>query len=428
MRTNFSPESLADPILAEAERNLRACVHCGICTATCPTYVLLGDERDSPRGRIVMMQQMLEQGGPVSKETVHHLDRCLSCLGCRTACPSGVNYPRLIDAARAHIETHYRRPWRERLVRAIIARLLPSRGATKFAVAMARLFAPIATRLPGPLGRLSQTANTLGSVHRELAVAIVSTRRIALIAGCVQTALAPQIDDAVGRILARRGRSVVPLQDAGCCGALAHHLGRREDAKTFARRSIVAFEKAQSLAPIEAVLMSATGCAAQLREYPHLFADEPEWLRRASAFAEKVRDFSALAEPRAGAPPHRLRLAWQMPCSLQHALKELPEPGIAQLRAAGFDVVTIPEGHLCCGSAGSYSILQPEIAAALRARKLANIAALRVDAVASPNIGCLLHLSGTDAPPVVHPAELIDWAEGGPMPAAISRRSGFARA
>ncbi|MGD0189413.1 MAG: glycolate oxidase subunit GlcF [Rhizomicrobium sp.] len=429
MRTNFTSEDLADPVLAEAERNLRACVHCGICTATCPTYVLLGDERDSPRGRIVMMQEMLEYGGAPSAETVFHIDRCLSCLGCRTACPSSVDYRRLADTARAHIETQYRRPLSERITRELIVRVLANRNAAVAAVTLARLFAPIATALPGALGRLARVAVKANRTTIPVRSAILplplqggeertTHRRIALVEGCVQPALAPAIDQAVSRVLARRRMTLVPLNGAGCCGALAHHLGRRDEAKARAKRMIAAFEFADRAAPFDAVLISATGCVAHVTDFAHLFLDEPEWQARAIAFAEKVRDFSQLVDPREARPPQRLKIAYQIPCSLQHGL-QLSGAGEAQLIGAGFDVVAIPEGYLCCGSAGSYSILQPELAKALRARKLANIAALHVDAVASPNIGCLSHLSGSDAPPVVHPAELIDWADGGPIPAVL---------
>lgn len=418
MRTNFSPAMLADPHLAGAEKNLRACVHCGICTATCPTYVLLGDERDGPRGRIVMMQRMLEEGGTPSEETVLHLDRCLSCLGCRTACPSGVDYAQLIDASRAHIEEHYKRPVRDRVLRSLIANLLPRPAVTKSAVALARAFAPIATRLPGSLGTMARTAAK--SALRRTGDRIQQTGgvRIALLPGCVQQALAPEIDPAAARVLARRGYNLVPLEGAGCCGALTHHLGR--DAKVWAKRIIEAFERQYKTQAFEGILITATGCAAHLADYPRLFADEPDWRARAERFTAKLRDFWTLAAPCAATPPRKLRVAYHRPCSLQHGLK-LDGAGEAALEAAGFEVVQIPEGHLCCGSAGSYSILQPEIAGALRARKLDNAKSVKPDVIAAANIGCLNHLAGPDAPPLVHPAELIDWAEGGPMPAALEK-------
>jgi len=412
MRTNFSLAQLADPQLAEAERNLRACVHCGICTATCPTYVLLGDERDSPRGRIVMMQRMLEEGGAPSPETVLHVDRCLSCLGCRTACPSSVDYARLIDQARAHIETYHRRSLDERLTRWFITTVLTRPAIARAGITLAKIFSPIAKRLPGKLGVMARKAVTMRSgISRTVITRADSARRIALMLGCMQAALAPQIDEAVARVLARRGLSLIPLEGAGCCGALSHHLGRTAEAKAWARRAIEAFERGGDF---EAVLISATGCAAHLQDYPHLFADEPEWKKRAATFAAKVKDFSVLASPRPSNPPRRLRVAYQQACSLQNGLR-LSGQGEALIAAAGHEVLAIPEGHLCCGSAGSYSILQLEIAGALRARKLENIKSVKPDVVVSGNIGCMSHLAGEDAPPILHLAELLDWSEGGAL-------------
>ena len=423
MRTNLAAHQLADPHLASVEKNLRACVHCGICTATCPTYLLTGDERDGPRGRIVMMQRMLESGEAPSAETVHHIDRCLSCLGCRTACPSSVDYARLVDTARAHIHETYKRPWHERLFRLAIAHVMARPGHVTFAFGLARLFAPIATRLPGRLGLMARKAVTFPKrTNGEVPMQAQSARRVAHMPGCVQRALAPQIDRATARVLARRDIALVPLEGAGCCGALAHHLGRKKEAKAWARRAIAAFEKAGDAS---AILITATGCAAHLADYPHLFLDEPDWYARAQAFADKVKDFSELATPRAAGVTQPLRIAMQVPCSLQHGLRRGGRAGAA-LQAAGYEVRDIPEGHLCCGSAGSYSLLQPEMAAALRQHKLDAIASTDADIVASPNIGCLMHLSGPDAPPVIHPAELIDWSEGGPRPAALSRAKGAA--
>ncbi|HEY1631440.1 MAG TPA: glycolate oxidase subunit GlcF [Rhizomicrobium sp.] len=414
MRTFFSPEQLADPHIAEAEQALRACVHCGICTATCPTYVLLGDERDGPRGRIVMMQRMLEQGGVPSPETVTHVDRCLSCLACRTACPSGVDYARLADAARTHIATHYRRPLGERLTRWAISHLLTRPALAKTGVVLAKTFAPIARRVPGRLGamaRIALKARPKFSLKAHDPIAdvpfVTRARNVALMPGCVQSVLAPSIDAAILRVLARRGIGVKPL--AGCCGALKHHLG--EDARGEAKRVIASFETMDC----ESVLVGATGCSAHLLDTPHLFAGDPAWEPRAKVFAAKVRDFSLLVTPRP-ARVRGLRVAWQAPCSMQNSLKTAGV-GKALLEAAGYDVAEIPEGHLCCGSAGSYSLLQPEIAGALRARKLANAAAAGPDMIATANIGCLIHLSGEI--PVVHLAELIDWAEGGPRPACL---------
>src|SRR5215469_3517450 len=239
MRTNFSAAQLAVPQLADAEKSLRACMHCGICTATCPTYVLLGDERDSPRGRIVMMQHMLEEGGTPSAETVLHVDRCLSCLARRTACPSSVDYARLVDSARAHIQEHYSRPLGERLLRWLIATVMTRPALVSLSIFAARVFAPIARRLPGRLKTMAETGLALDPAPSSdvRANPAASARRIALMPGCVQQVIAPEIDAAAARVLARRGFALVPLEGAGCCGSLVHHMGREREAKGWAKRA-----------------------------------------------------------------------------------------------------------------------------------------------------------------------------------------------
>ena len=415
MRTNFTSAQLADPHLAAVEENLRNCVHCGICTATCPTYVLLGDERDGPRGRIVMMQQMLEENATPSPETVLHVDRCLSCLACRTACPSSVDYARLVDTARAHIEVRYQRPFAERFLRWLIATVMPRPALVRLGL----FFAPLGRWLPGPVGAMASVRRVkqIFPVRKLRAIIIGESRRIALMPGCVQKALAPEIDFSVRAILARRGYDLVRLRSAGCCGSLVHHLGKEEQAKAWAKRAIEAFERE---GPFEGVLITATGCSSYLKDIAHLFAGDPVWAPRAAAFAAKAQDFLDLATPLVDAAPAAgFRVAWQAPCSLQNGLK-LADAGKALLKSAGFEVLDIAESHLCCGSAGSYSILQPEIAGELRTRKLANIAAVKPDVIATANIGCLHHLSGPDAPPIVHIAELIDWAEDGSAPVVLS--------
>ena len=422
MRTNFTPSQLTDPHLSQVEKNLRACVHCGICTATCPTYVLLGDERDGPRGRIVMMQNMLESGRAPSAETVLHVDRCLSCLSCRTACPSSVDYARLVDEARVHIQTTYRRPLGDKLLRWLIAIVMTRTPLVRAGLFLARLSAPIAFLLPGRLALMAAMGAHVPAQSFEWPqrTIIPNSRRFALMPGCVQPALAPQIDQAVARFLARRGIELVPLEGAGCCGSLVHHLGRSEDAKNWARRAIEAFELANSRSAFEGVLITATGCSAHLKDIGHLFLDDPAWLPRARAFAAAMGDFLDLASPGARMPARRLRVAWQPACSLQNGPKTAANAE-ELLLAAGYEVLAIAENHLCCGSAGSYSILQPKISGQLRARKLGNIALLNADVIVTSNIGCINQLAGSDAPPVVHLAEMLDWAEGGPQPVALTR-------
>ncbi len=419
MRYNFTAEQIADPQLGPAAKAVRACVHCGFCTATCPTYVVLGDERDSPRGRIMLMKDMLEKGGAPTKEQVYHIDRCLSCLNCKTACPSSVNYQRLVDQARSHIQEHYRRPLADRLMRFAIAKVMTRPGLVRLGLLLAKIGAPVAKHLPGRLGamaRMGLAARPQGPEPLQFPKPAEVKQRIAIMPGCVQGALAPQIDAAVGRVLARRGIELVALDGAGCCGALPHHMGREQDSREWAKKAIVAFEQGQ----YDGVLITATGCSAQLKDYAHQFAGDPVWEPRAARFAAAARDFLELCAPLKATPPRALRVAYHPACSLQNSLK-LNGVGEALLEAAGFIVTPFAESHLCCGSAGSYSILQPELSGQLRARKLGNIAAAEPDVLVSGNIGCLQHLAAGEGldQPILHLAELLDWAESGLKPANL---------
>jgi glycolate oxidase iron-sulfur subunit len=411
MRTQFRSQQLADPHLRDAEKALRTCVHCGFCTATCPTYLVLGDERDSPRGRIMLMQNMLEKGGAPTRETVTHLDRCLSCLGCRTACPSGVDYSALIDQSRIHIAKTYKRPILERLFRIFVLFVLMRPNLFSLASGAARIFGPA---LPGKLGAMARKVpkRRRGAKSRaEIPPTSPSSRRVMLLKGCVQSVLAPQIDEAATHVFARQGLNTTAVP--GCCGSLAYHMGREAIAKREAKRVISAFEASKA----DAFSITASGCASFIKDYGRVLADEPEWAARASTFAAKVKDFSELAESAtasaqiASAPV----IAYHPPCSLQHG-QRIHGRGEALLTAAGFRLAPIPDAHLCCGSAGSYSLLQPEIADELRARKLAAIRSTGAAVIASANIGCLTHLSGEL--PTLHIAELLDWAGGGPKPLA----------
>jgi len=413
MKYNFTPEQLADPQVGPAAAAVRSCVHCGICTATCPTYVVLGDERDSPRGRIVLMKDMLEKGGAPTAEQVYHIDRCLSCLNCKTACPSSVNYQRLVDEARAHIQNHYQRPLADRLLRWGLATVMTRPKLVRIGLLLARIGAPIARLLPGRLGAMAKIglmARPQGPEPTHFPKPATVKQRIAIMPGCVQGALAPQIDAAVGRVLARRGIELVALEGAGCCGSLPHHMGRDADARAWAKKAIAAFEHGQ----YDGVLITATGCSAALKDYAHLFAGDPVWQPRAAKFAAAARDFAELCTPLEATPPRALRVAYHPACTLQNSLK-LNGVGETLLAAAGFTVTPFLESHLCCGSAGTYSILQPDLSSQLRARKLGNIAAAEPDVLVSGNIGCLQHLAGGEGleQPILHIAELLDWAEGG---------------
>ena len=419
MRYNFTAEQIADPQVGPAAKAVRSCVHCGICTATCPTYVVLGDERDSPRGRIVLMKEMLEKGGAPSPETVHHIDRCLSCLNCKTACPSSVDYRRLVDQSRAHIQEHYQRPLGDRLLRWTIAQVMTRPKLVRIGLLLSKLGAPFAKLLPGRLGAMATigaAAHPHGPEPHNFPTPAVVKQRIAIMPGCAQAALAPQIDGAVGRVLARRGIQLVAMEGAGCCGALPHHMGREEDSKAWAKRAIEAWERGA----YDGVLITATGCSAQLKDYAHQFAGDPVWEPRAAKFAAASRDFADLCTPLAATPPQALRVAYHPACTLQNSLK-LNGVGEELLAAAGFIVTPFGEAHLCCGSAGTYSILQPELSGKLRQRKLGNILASDPDVIVSGNIGCLQHLAAGEGltQPILHIAELLDYAESGIKPANL---------
>src|SRR4051794_5960866 len=439
MQTNFTPEQLKDPAMQSSEKILRACVHCGFCTATCPTYVLLGDELDSPRGRIYLLKNMLEAGGPPAAETVKHIDRCLSCLACMTTCPSGVHYMHLVDHGRRPIEEHYRRPWAERLLRRLLGRVLTRPALLRLALHGARLGKPFAALLPKRLRPLVALAPSrvpgASLVDRPQIFPAEGERRmcVALLPGCAQQALAPQINEATIRVLTRHGCEVAVAAGSGCCGALVHHLGEEAPALALARANIDAWERTRKQDGLDAIVANASGCGTMLKDYGFLLRTEPAYAEKAAEIASMARDASeVLAElglqaregrQDPGGPIRALRVAYHSACSLQHGQKIDREPK-ALLATAGFEVVDVPEGHLCCGSAGTYNLLQPELASALRDRKLANVALTGADLVATGNIGCITQLAGDSPVPVVHTVELLDWSTGGPMPGALSRPAG----
>jgi glycolate oxidase iron-sulfur subunit len=420
MRTDFTADQLADPQTAASAAAIRKCVHCGFCTATCPTYVLLGDERDSPRGRIELIRAMLERGGRPSKAEVTHIDRCLSCLACTTTCPSGVDYGQLIGHARAHIEAHYPRPWPERLLRAALPGVLTRPKRLRAALALGRSvqgLEPWLRRLRlAPLAALLRLVPEPARAPRGVGTypAVEARRgRVILLQGCVEPVMAPQVRDAAVRLLARAGYDVVLAEGEGCCGAISEHLGRTREARDMARHNVLAWAH---LAP-DAIVTTAAGCGTTLKAYHHLLGDEGAHV---AARARDVLEF--LAE--VGLPPIAnvtgLSVAYHAPCSLQHGQKVLAAPA-RLLAEAGFEVRAVPEGHLCCGSAGVYNILQPELAARLRDRKAANIARTGAVVVAAGNVGCMAQIAPALDAPVVHPVELLDWATGGPRPEALDR-------
>jgi glycolate oxidase iron-sulfur subunit len=425
MQTDFTPDQLLDSDTAQTEKILRACVHCGFCTATCPTYVLLGDELDSPRGRIYLVKNMLESGAAPEAETVKHLDRCLSCLGCMTTCPSGVNYMHLIDHGRRYIEEHYHRPAVDRALRRLLGAVLSRPKWFRLALlgaAVGRRFAPVMPRRLRPMLALAPASVPSPSPwdRPQIFPAEGPARmRVALLPGCAQQVLKPEINTATIRLLTRHGCEIVIAEGSGCCGSLTHHLGQEDAALAFARANIDVWERMRRAGGLDAIVVNASGCGTTVKDYGFMLRDDPAYAEKAARVSRLARDVTELAaelglKPGAGSG----RVAYHSACSLQHGQKvhHLPKELLA---AAGFEPVDIPEGHLCCGSAGTYNLLQPELAGRLRDRKLGNIAKTGADFVAAGNIGCITQLAAGAGVPVVHTVELLDWATGGPKPPAL---------
>jgi glycolate oxidase iron-sulfur subunit len=440
MKTEFSLKQLADPDIAEADKILRACVHCGFCTATCPTYVLLGDELDSPRGRIYLIKEMLEKDRPPTAAVVKHIDRCLSCLACMTTCPSGVNYMHLVDQARVRIEKEFRRPLIDRMLRAILGRVLPDPKLFRASVRLARLGRPLAALLPEPKTP-SATPSLVRRIKAMLALApeklpapgpaggsvfpAVGARRgrVALLQGCAQQVLAPRINQAAINVLTRHGIEVVLVKDEQCCGALTHHLGDDGDALARARANIAVWRAEAERGGLDAILVTTSGCGTVIKDYGYLLREDPDFAGAAaqiSALAKDISEYLESIELRSSTLQNDGRngsfvVAYHAACSLHHGQKITQAPK-ELLSKSGFVVKDVPESHLCCGSAGTYNILQPDIAARLRDRKLANIASVKPDMIAAGNIGCMTQIAGSTSVPVVHTIELLDWATGGPRP------------
>jgi glycolate oxidase iron-sulfur subunit len=435
MQTTFTPAQLADPHVAESEKILRKCVHCGFCTATCPTYVTLGNELDSPRGRIYLIKDMLENGRAADAETVKHIDRCLSCLACMTTCPSGVNYMHLVDHARAHIEQTYTRPLPERLIRALLAFVLPS--PTRFRLALKM------TKLARPFSEIIASYPALKPVTAMLKLAPPSVAppspfarpgshaasaprrgRVAILTGCAQPVLEPGINEAAIGLLTRLGIEVVVPRGEGCCGALVHHMGKEAAALASARRNVDAWTAEIERGGLDAIIITASGCGTTIKDYGFMLRLDPAYADKAarvSALAKDVTEYLATLDLPEPTVRPGIAVAYHSACSMQHGQKITREPK-ELLAKAGFVVRDPREGHLCCGSAGTYNIMQPEISATLRERKVKNLAATGADVIATGNIGCITQIAERAGMPIVHTVRLLDWAYGGPRPDGVPER------
>jgi glycolate oxidase iron-sulfur subunit len=424
VETQFSLAQLADTDIAEAEKILRSCVHCGFCTATCPTYVLLGDELDSPRGRIYLIKDMLENDRPASESVVKHVDRCLSCLSCMSTCPSGVNYMHLVDHARTHIERTFKRPLFERTVRGLLASVMPF--PAKFGVLLrlaklGKMFSPVMPKLlrgmlslapSTPLAKPLPAGRTIWSAEGQ------RKKRVILMQGCVQQVLAGQINDATIRVLTRIGCDVVVADGSGCCGALTHHLGKAHQALAAVKANVRAWTTEIDGEGVDAIVVNASGCGTTVKDYGFMLRNDEELAdaaERISGLTQDISEFLVKLGNLSFTSETAMKVTYHSACSLQHGQKVTAAPK-SLLENAGFSVSEPLEPHMCCGSAGTYNLMQPEIAGQLRDRKAANIARTAPEVVATGNIGCLMQLREVVDAPVVHTVELLDWATGGPPP------------
>lgn len=433
MRTTFSPEQLKDPVVAESEKILRKCVHCGFCTATCPTYVTLGNELDSPRGRIYLIKEMLENNRPADEKTVKHLDRCLSCLACTTTCPSGVDYMHLIDNARAYIEKTYDRPLADRFIRSVLVNVLPYPKRFRLALRFAQLGRPFANMFKAitplkPMGAMLELAPK--SIPSDTSSAKPGVRpangtkraRIAILSGCAQPVLNPAINQATMDLLNRFDVEVVIPEGEGCCGALTHHMGREHTALQSAKNNVDVWTKEAEKGGLDAIIITASGCGTTIKDYGHMLRDDPEYAdkaKRVSELAKDITEFLVTLDLPKQTRDEEMIVTYHSACSMQHGQKITNHPKDL-LKSAGFTVREPVEGHLCCGSAGTYNILQSEISDKLKTRKVTNLERTKPDVIAAGNIGCITQIgSGTDIP-IVHTIELLNWAYGGYKPQGLS--------
>ncbi len=426
MQTNFTPEQLKDPGIQLSNDILRTCVHCGFCTATCPTYQVLGDELDSPRGRIYLIKDMLEKGRPADAKTVKHIDRCLSCLACMTTCPSGVHYMHLVDNAREYIEKTYKRPLMDRMLRWTLAQIIPHPMRFRLALFAAKLGRPFAFLMPDARLRamLEMAPKTIPAVSRNDDPQTFAPNgprkfRVAILTGCAQKALNTDINDATIRILRRLGCEVVVAKGMGCCGALTHHMGKADQSHASAAANIHAWMAEKRAGGLDAVVINTSGCGTTVKDYGHMFRNDP-LAADAAEVSAMTMDISELLV-KIGLPEGAdkgIKVAYHAACSLQHGqqIKNHPKD---LLKRAGFTVVEPADSHLCCGSAGTYNLLQPEISQQLKARKVQTLEAKKPDIIAAGNIGCMMQIGSGTKIPMVHTVELLDWATGGPKPPAL---------
>ena len=430
MQTNFSNEQLKDKDNKSSEQILRKCVHCGMCNTTCPTFILLGDELDGPRGRIYLIQDMLENERKPSANVVKHIDRCLSCYSCMTTCPSNVNYMHIIDHGRKYIEKNYQRPFFDRLIRDALSKILPNVKFFKIMSYLAKIGKPFQFFLP------SKIKNMMDLIPSSFPKKILKTKeiyktkykkkvaRVALLTGCVQKELSPQINESTIRILNRHGVEVVVPEKIRCCGSLNHHLGKNDDAHQDFINNINIWYDQYLKGNLDAILSNTSGCGTTMKDYGFIFKDDKKMKKKAKKISELTKDVSEyLSESlnlKFKSKEKKLRIAYHSACSMQHGQKIHSQP-MNLLEKTKNEILEIPEGHICCGSAGTYNILQPKIAKQLLKNKVKNIESLKPQIISTGNIGCITQIANGTNIPILHTVELLDWYTGGPKPKILQK-------
>ena len=431
MQTNFSEDQLKDKDNKSSEKILRKCVHCGMCNATCPTYNLLGDELDGPRGRIYLIKEMIENKKAPTTKVVSHIDKCLSCYACMTTCPSGVNYMHLIDHGRNYVERKYKRPFLDRVFRNFLSKTLPNPKIFKFLIFISKIGRVFKFLIPGTLGSMLDLApkkiysKTLKFQKTYKAERKKPTARVALLIGCVQRVVSPQINESTIRVLTRHGVEVITMPEVECCGSLNHHLGKEDLAKENFKKNINLWYDEYLKNGLDAIISNTSGCGTTLKDYGFIFREDKELKKKAKKISELTKDVSEFLDEnlklnfKREKNSKKYNIAYHSACSMQHGQKVHNQP-MDLLGKTGNKILNIPDGHICCGSAGTYNILQTGIAKQLLKQKVENINKIKPDLISTGNIGCMMQIANGSDIPIVHTVELIDWYTGGPKPKSLN--------
>ena len=429
MQTSFTPDQLKNKNNKSTEEIVRKCVHCGMCNATCPTYQILGDELDGPRGRIYLIKDMLENNKPGNEKIAKHLDRCLSCYACMTTCPSQVNYMHLIDHGRNHLEKTYKRPILERLFRNILSLTLPNPRIFKILSYLVNIIRPLSfifpafiknsmKLMPSKFPKKNLKSQKIYSVKEKKPIA-----RVALLTGCVQRVISPEINESTIRLLNRHSVEVIVMPEINCCGSLDHHLGKEKKAHESFKKNINLWYDEYLNNGLTAIISNTSGCGTTLKDYGFIFRDNKEMKKKAKKISELTKDITEFLDKNIKLNFKQnekvYKIAYHSPCSMQHGQRVHQQP-IDLIKRTGNEVLNIPEGHLCCGSAGTYNILQQKIAKTLLENKVANINKIQPDFISTGNIGCMTQIASGTQTPIVHTVEVIDWLTGGPKPEKLN--------